>query len=226
MFSKQNQGYGAVGWQLSYETLHAGGWHVGECNSQSSRVWGGGGLIATSPQPLSYPTAAADAHARVEQPKRRGRECGVTAVLLPGVGFLLVGVPRVTAVKWDEVKCDTSQIGASFMASGCLPPAGPLPVAVGALNVLGADHAPLPAHACAEQHCFCFVLFMPAVGRHPRRLGQPGIADIQRLKREIRQDALVEARALQRAPWLTMPAPSGGTSAPHDTRSCLGSLPA
>ncbi|GFH31075.1 hypothetical protein HaLaN_30043 [Haematococcus lacustris] len=37
-----------------------------------TKVWGGGGLIATSPQPLSDPTAAADAHARVEQPKRRG----------------------------------------------------------------------------------------------------------------------------------------------------------
>ncbi|GFH17755.1 hypothetical protein HaLaN_14451 [Haematococcus lacustris] len=37
------------------------------------QVWGGGGLSATSPQPLSDPTAAADAHAHVEQPKRRGR---------------------------------------------------------------------------------------------------------------------------------------------------------
>ncbi|GFH08803.1 hypothetical protein HaLaN_03829 [Haematococcus lacustris] len=82
MFSKQNQGYGAVGWQFSYETLHAGGWHVGECNSQRSRVlirswcgvvWGGGGLSATSLQPLFDPTAAADAHAHVEQPMRRGR---------------------------------------------------------------------------------------------------------------------------------------------------------
>ncbi|GFH17769.1 hypothetical protein HaLaN_14466 [Haematococcus lacustris] len=37
------------------------------------RVWGGGGLSATSLQPLSDPTAAADAHAHVEQPKRRVR---------------------------------------------------------------------------------------------------------------------------------------------------------
>ncbi|GFH07124.1 hypothetical protein HaLaN_01883 [Haematococcus lacustris] len=36
-------------------------------------VWGGGGLSATSLQPLSDPTAAADAHAHVEHPKRRGR---------------------------------------------------------------------------------------------------------------------------------------------------------
>ncbi|GFH13070.1 hypothetical protein HaLaN_08876 [Haematococcus lacustris] len=36
-------------------------------------VWGGGGLSATSLQPLSDPTAAADAHAHVEQPERRGR---------------------------------------------------------------------------------------------------------------------------------------------------------
>ncbi|GFH19234.1 hypothetical protein HaLaN_16149 [Haematococcus lacustris] len=59
MFSKQNQGHGAVGWQLSYETLHAGGWHV----------WGEGRLSATLPQPLSDPTAAVDAKACVEQPK-------------------------------------------------------------------------------------------------------------------------------------------------------------
>ncbi|GFH30060.1 hypothetical protein HaLaN_28839 [Haematococcus lacustris] len=37
------------------------------------QVWGEGGLSATLPQPLSDPTAAVDAHARVEQPKRRGR---------------------------------------------------------------------------------------------------------------------------------------------------------
>ncbi|GFH08517.1 hypothetical protein HaLaN_03494 [Haematococcus lacustris] len=37
------------------------------------QVWGGGGLSPTSLQPLSDPTAAADAHAHVEQPKRRGR---------------------------------------------------------------------------------------------------------------------------------------------------------
>ncbi|GFH17695.1 hypothetical protein HaLaN_14380, partial [Haematococcus lacustris] len=36
-------------------------------------VWGGGGLSATSLQPFSDPTAAADAHAHVEQPERRGR---------------------------------------------------------------------------------------------------------------------------------------------------------
>ncbi|GFH31633.1 hypothetical protein HaLaN_30710 [Haematococcus lacustris] len=36
-------------------------------------VWGGGGLSATFPQPLSDPTAAADAHAHVEQPERHGR---------------------------------------------------------------------------------------------------------------------------------------------------------
>ncbi|KAJ9531736.1 hypothetical protein QJQ45_021880, partial [Haematococcus lacustris] len=34
---------------------------------------GGGGLSVTFPQPLSDPTAAVDAHARVEQPQRRGR---------------------------------------------------------------------------------------------------------------------------------------------------------
>ncbi|GFH31356.1 hypothetical protein HaLaN_30383 [Haematococcus lacustris] len=37
------------------------------------QVWGGGGLSATFPQPLSDPTAAADAHAHVEQPERHGR---------------------------------------------------------------------------------------------------------------------------------------------------------
>ncbi|GFH09061.1 hypothetical protein HaLaN_04134, partial [Haematococcus lacustris] len=35
----------------------------------AKRVWGRGGLSATFPQPLSDPTAAADAHAHVEQPK-------------------------------------------------------------------------------------------------------------------------------------------------------------
>ncbi|GFH16501.1 hypothetical protein HaLaN_12929 [Haematococcus lacustris] len=41
--------------------------------SAQTKVWGGGGLSATSLQPLFDPTAAADAHAHVEQPKRRGR---------------------------------------------------------------------------------------------------------------------------------------------------------
>ncbi|GFH11080.1 hypothetical protein HaLaN_06516, partial [Haematococcus lacustris] len=59
-----------------------GGWHVGEYNSMRSRVknrpwcgaeWVGGGLSATFPHPLSDPTAASDAHAHAEQPKRRGR---------------------------------------------------------------------------------------------------------------------------------------------------------
>ncbi|GFH18228.1 hypothetical protein HaLaN_14994 [Haematococcus lacustris] len=83
-----------VGWQLSYETLHAGGWYVGEYNSQRRRVqirswcgvvWGGDGLIATSPRPFSDPTAAADTHAHVEQSKRRGRFCNRIAnvTLLP-----------------------------------------------------------------------------------------------------------------------------------------------
>ncbi|GFH18506.1 hypothetical protein HaLaN_15325 [Haematococcus lacustris] len=37
------------------------------------QVWGGGGLSATFPPPLSDPTNAADEHACVEQPKRRWR---------------------------------------------------------------------------------------------------------------------------------------------------------
>ncbi|GFH30297.1 hypothetical protein HaLaN_29123 [Haematococcus lacustris] len=41
--------------------------------SAHTKVWGEGGLIATSLQPLLNPTAAVDAHARVEQPKRRAR---------------------------------------------------------------------------------------------------------------------------------------------------------
>ncbi|GFH19510.1 hypothetical protein HaLaN_16465, partial [Haematococcus lacustris] len=41
--------------------------------SAHTKVWGGGGLSATSLQPLFDPTAAANAHAHVEQPKRRGR---------------------------------------------------------------------------------------------------------------------------------------------------------
>ncbi|GFH26890.1 hypothetical protein HaLaN_25115, partial [Haematococcus lacustris] len=41
--------------------------------SAHTELWGGGGLSATSLQPLSDLTAAVDAHACVEQPKRRGR---------------------------------------------------------------------------------------------------------------------------------------------------------
>ncbi|GFH26567.1 hypothetical protein HaLaN_24740 [Haematococcus lacustris] len=46
---------------------------VGTDATDHKAVWGGGGLSATSLQPLSDPTAVADAHAHVEQPKRRER---------------------------------------------------------------------------------------------------------------------------------------------------------
>ncbi|GFH28712.1 hypothetical protein HaLaN_27250 [Haematococcus lacustris] len=36
--SSPNTSFGSAYTKLSYETLYAGGWHVGECNSRRSRV--------------------------------------------------------------------------------------------------------------------------------------------------------------------------------------------